>query len=151
MLAYGAIAQLALAQFPQAHVIPPPPVVVPPRFNPRGVVVVVDVVPDRTYGTVPLVSAPFALIVNQPFIYTPTALIGPLTLQFTAPSGKVQLSDNRYLSVNVQNLLQNEQISTPQYLVYQTAFGEFNEAGVWQVMVQAANARSAVYFFKVGV
>lgn len=148
MFAYAAIAQLAFCQFPgQVTPAPPPP---PPRLNPLGTVAVVDVVPDLTYGTSPAVAAPFALIINQPFIYTPTLLSGTITLKFIAPSGKVQFSDNRYVNVNAQILRQFEQFSPPQYLVYQAAIGEFNEAGVWQVIVQTSLAQSAIYFFTLG-
>lgn len=148
MLGFAALAEVALAEIPGVFVEPVPPA--PPRFNATGVVVVVDVVPDRTYGTSPVIGASFVLIINQPFLYTPVALGGTITLQFTAPSGKVQFSDDRYLNVNAQTLLQQEQFDSPQYLVYQTGQNEFNEAGVWQVIVQNNNAQSAVYFFTVG-
>lgn len=149
MLGYAAIAQLALCEFPGG--IAPTPPLPPPRPNPQGVVVYADVVAYRTYGTSPAVGAPFALFIYEPFIYTSIALVaGEITLRFTGPSGQVQLSDDRYVNVGRNNLLEEEQFSVPRYLYYQAAVGEFNQAGVWQVIVQMPNTQSAIYYFTIG-
>jgi hypothetical protein len=132
----GWVDQGTILRRPPTLVPLPPPSSFPPRPN-SGIVVVVDLEVQRTYGSVPGVGVPFSLIINMN-----RALVASeeYTLLFTSPSGHTQLSDSRYVYVGTSVLLLADVVLPDQYLVYNTAAGEFAEAGLWQVTVQTAEA-----------
>jgi hypothetical protein len=127
-------------------VTPPPPPLTRPN---QGVVVVVDVAANFTYGTKPAVGAAFSLIVN---VNTPLDPSQEYSLLFTAPNGQTQHSDDSFVFVGHTNMLLFEQVTQQQYLTYHAAAGEFTQSGIWQVIVLtvATGSQSSPYFFIVG-
>lgn len=133
MLAFAAIAEVALAEIPGVAQPPPSVATVPPRVT-SGKIFIIDDVPSLLIGKSPKVNESCTLVINV------GGLEAPISMRFTAPSGAVHFGDQNYTYIGRNEVGQRYIPNFPPggYAVYTFDRGELSEAGLWSVRVISA-------------